>query len=169
MYAWELQPYKGLSILCFTTAYLHSRSSVYNYFSPASISLCAWNSCPLADKVTSVNFWLLNSRPRLSERWHSGTLNCITFDCPEMLTLSPTTLTWKNSMFKSHSCQFQWRYYCTCKPQYLLKEDLSSIPHINKTTGKVKVKLSLCFNWAPWHEGIFGDWRYSSTHFWLQH
>jgi hypothetical protein len=29
---------------------------------------------------------------------------------------------------------------------------------------KVKVKLSLCFNWAPHHEGILGEWRYSSTH-----
>jgi hypothetical protein len=27
-----------------------------------------------------------------------------------------------------------------------------------------KVKLSLCFNWAPRHEDILGEWRYSSTH-----
>jgi hypothetical protein len=29
---------------------------------------------------------------------------------------------------------------------------------------KVKVKMSLCFNWAPCHEGILGKWRYSSMH-----
>jgi hypothetical protein len=29
----------------------------------------------------------------------------------------------------------------------------------------VKVKLSLCFNWAPLHEGVLGEWRYSSTHY----
>jgi hypothetical protein len=31
---------------------------------------------------------------------------------------------------------------------------------------KVKVKLSLCFflNWAPRHEGVLGQWKYSSTH-----
>jgi hypothetical protein len=29
---------------------------------------------------------------------------------------------------------------------------------------KVKVKLSLCFNWAPRHEGVVGECRYSSTH-----
>jgi hypothetical protein len=29
---------------------------------------------------------------------------------------------------------------------------------------KVKVKLSLCFNWAPCCEGVLGEWRYSSTH-----
>jgi hypothetical protein len=29
---------------------------------------------------------------------------------------------------------------------------------------KVKVKLSLCFNWAPCHESILGEWRYSFTH-----
>jgi hypothetical protein len=27
-----------------------------------------------------------------------------------------------------------------------------------------KVKVSLCFNWAPRHEGIWGEWRYSPTH-----
>jgi hypothetical protein len=26
------------------------------------------------------------------------------------------------------------------------------------------VKLSLCFNWAPRHEGVLGEWTYSSTH-----
>jgi hypothetical protein len=30
---------------------------------------------------------------------------------------------------------------------------------------KGKVKLSLCFNWAPRHGGVFGEWRYSSTHY----
>jgi hypothetical protein len=29
---------------------------------------------------------------------------------------------------------------------------------------KVKVKLSLCFNSAPHHEGVLGEWKYSSTH-----
>jgi hypothetical protein len=28
----------------------------------------------------------------------------------------------------------------------------------------VNVKLSLCFNWAPRHEGVLGESRYSSTH-----
>jgi hypothetical protein len=26
------------------------------------------------------------------------------------------------------------------------------------------MKLYLCFNWAPRHEGVLGEWRYSSTH-----
>jgi hypothetical protein len=29
---------------------------------------------------------------------------------------------------------------------------------------QVKVKLSLCFNHAPRHEGVLEEWRYSSTH-----
>jgi hypothetical protein len=29
----------------------------------------------------------------------------------------------------------------------------------------VKVKLSLCFNWAPCHWGVLGEWRYSSTQY----
>jgi hypothetical protein len=28
----------------------------------------------------------------------------------------------------------------------------------------VKVKLFLCFSWAPRHEGVLGEWKYSSTH-----
>jgi hypothetical protein len=28
---------------------------------------------------------------------------------------------------------------------------------------KVKVKFPLCFNWAPCHGGVLGEWRYSST------
>jgi len=30
---------------------------------------------------------------------------------------------------------------------------------------KIKVKLSLCFNRAPRHESVLGEWRYSSAHF----
>jgi hypothetical protein len=29
---------------------------------------------------------------------------------------------------------------------------------------KVKVKLSLCCNWVPRHEGVLREWKYSSTH-----
>jgi len=29
---------------------------------------------------------------------------------------------------------------------------------------KIQVKLSLYFNCAPRHEGVLGDWSYSSTH-----
>jgi hypothetical protein len=32
------------------------------------------------------------------------------------------------------------------------------------TSNKVKVKLSLCFNWAPRRGGVLWEWRYSSTH-----
>jgi hypothetical protein len=30
---------------------------------------------------------------------------------------------------------------------------------------KVKVKLSLCFDWAPRHKGVLEAWMYSSTHY----
>jgi hypothetical protein len=35
----------------------------------------------------------------------------------------------------------------------------------DRVLGKVKVKLSLCFNLATSHEGTLGEWTYSSTHF----
>jgi hypothetical protein len=41
--------------------------------------------------------------------------------------------------------------------QYLCSRDYSILV-------KVTLKLSLCFNWAPRHEGVLGEWRYSSTH-----
>jgi hypothetical protein len=31
------------------------------------------------------------------------------------------------------------------------------------------VELSLCFNWAPRHEDVLGEWRYNSTHSWSRH
>jgi hypothetical protein len=34
----------------------------------------------------------------------------------------------------------------------------------NVSKGKGKVNLSLCFNWTPRHEGVLGEWRYSSTY-----
>jgi hypothetical protein len=30
----------------------------------------------------------------------------------------------------------------------------------------VYIKLSLCFNCAPRHEGVLGEWKYSSAHSW---
>jgi len=32
-----------------------------------------------------------------------------------------------------------------------------------------KLKLSLCFNCAPCHEGVFGECRYGSMHSWPRH
>jgi hypothetical protein len=30
--------------------------------------------------------------------------------------------------------------------------------------GYFAIKFSLCFNWAPRHEGVLREWSYSSTH-----
>jgi hypothetical protein len=32
---------------------------------------------------------------------------------------------------------------------------------------KEKLQFSLCFNWAPSHEGVLGEWRYSSSWRWV--
>jgi hypothetical protein len=34
----------------------------------------------------------------------------------------------------------------------------------HKTLWEVKVKLSLCFNWVPRHEGVVGEWKYIHTY-----
>jgi len=33
----------------------------------------------------------------------------------------------------------------------------------------IYIFLHLCFNWAPHHEDILGEWRYSSPHSWCGH
>jgi hypothetical protein len=35
--------------------------------------------------------------------------------------------------------------------------------HMKSGKGKGKVALSLCFNWSPRHEGVVGEWVYSSA------
>jgi hypothetical protein len=36
--------------------------------------------------------------------------------------------------------------------------------YLYSSTGKVKGKVFPVLNWAPRHEGVLGEWRYSSTH-----
>jgi hypothetical protein len=55
---------------------------------------------------------------------------------------------------KARHGPLSWARYTQSAPSHLIS--LRSI--------KVKVKLSLCFNWAPRHEGVLGEWRHSSTH-----
>jgi hypothetical protein len=43
-----------------------------------------------------------------------------------------------------------YRYHCIIEVIYLC----------------IRVKSPLCFNWAPRHEGVLWEWRYSSMHFW---
>jgi hypothetical protein len=45
---------------------------------------------------------------------------------------------------------------------HLGRED-SFYTHIKQGIKMVKVKVSLCFNWVPRHEGVSGEWGYSST------
>ena len=60
---------------------------------PDRIALWARNSLPATQRVTSLEADLSNSWPRSSLRRHSGTLTGEQLDCPEIFTVSPTTLT----------------------------------------------------------------------------
>jgi hypothetical protein len=48
----------------------------------------------------------------------------------------------------------------------ILTERVNTADTCPTRIGKWRVKLSLCFNWAPRHEGVLGKWRYSSTLSW---
>jgi hypothetical protein len=56
-------------------------------------------------------------------------------------------------------------------PRLRMRGGIHPIPHTSccgKVKGKDKV-VSVLFNRALRHEGVFGEWRYSSTHSWLGH
>jgi len=40
------------------------------------------------------------------------------------------------------------------------------IAHLTFLDVEVKVKLSLCFNWASPHEGVLVEWKYCYTLSW---
>lgn len=86
----------GTSSYLKTVNISHRKNSKLSNDSPARIALCAWNSLPPTESVTSLNFSLSKRLPKSSESLHSGTLNWIMLLCPDILTLSATTLTYSN-------------------------------------------------------------------------
>jgi len=54
----------------------------------------------------------------------------------------------------------------TCK---LWSSSLFSLLQPPATSSLSRLKLSLCFNWAPRHDGVLREWRYSSTHSLIWH
>jgi hypothetical protein len=55
----------------------------------------------------------------------------------------------------------------TCVCRHMRKTERHWWTALNKKSSrliKVKVKFSLCSNQAPRHEGVLGEWLYSSTH-----
>jgi hypothetical protein len=51
----------------------------------------------------------------------------------------------------------KWKWKLCC----LFLQDLRN--SLYRIACLIKVKLPLCFNWASRHEGVLGEWRYSST------
>jgi hypothetical protein len=50
-------------------------------------------------------------------------------------------------------------YITTCRGRRALKSTYTEVVSVTPY-----IKLSLCFNWAPHHEGVVGEWRCSSIH-----
>jgi hypothetical protein len=55
-------------------------------------------------------------------------------------------------------------FWITEIPYELNVQEVEGIVMFKLTSLKAKVKLSLCFNWAPRNEDVLGEWKYSSTH-----
>jgi hypothetical protein len=70
--------------------------------------------------------------------------------CREMLIQCNVTELQRTFLYKDSSLQTTLLY--------------KDIPHYQFLNMGSKVKLFLCFNWAPRHEGVLEEWRYSSTH-----
>ena len=78
---------------------------------PAKMALCAWNSLPLTQSVTSLKEVLSYRLPMSSLSLHSGTFTGVQLDWPDTFTVSPTTLTWrtKSKLFIVNNEIFYWQ------------------------------------------------------------
>jgi hypothetical protein len=64
-------------------------------------------------------------------------------------------------LFCVHACRL-WAWVAQSEGAGL--DDRWSILDSGRIIFSPRQALSLCFNWAPGHEGVLGKWRYSSTH-----
>jgi hypothetical protein len=57
--------------------------------------------------------------------------------------------------------------FCTTSPRqsnWIKWNGCETLPlTLREEKGDKKLKLSLCFNWAPRHKDVLGEWRYRST------
>jgi hypothetical protein len=79
-------------------------------------------------------------------------------------------------MLKAVICVRNFHKYVACLSKSMFRysyKALVYIVHIRPKshsnanlvkTRKVKVKLLMCFNWAPRHKNVVGEWRYSSRY-----
>jgi hypothetical protein len=88
-----------------------------------------------------------------------------------MLVLKTSMRHWKTRKLYMRINQQIYRAGCCLKIWELLSwsgnQDIAIGPHLQFNLvheWKVKVKLSQCFNSAPRHKGVLGEWMYSSTH-----
>jgi hypothetical protein len=90
-------------------------------------------------------------------------------ECMELYLHSPIRL--HGVVLKLSTATLPSPFYLYCVPgNYEVTPHLYTVQSLNGHlySYKVKVNMSLCFllNWAPDHEGILAEWRYSSTHSW---
>jgi hypothetical protein len=89
-------------------------------------------------------------------------------NCPNLqLSTQNTTHDWKTSSYKKiiqFDQQIFTRFSFFIVSEARTSQALTSIIILTD----VKVKLSLCFNSAPCHEGKLEEWRYISMHSWPQ-
>jgi hypothetical protein len=95
-------------------------------------------------------------------------LNSVTCLAPSKTVFRDNTIRYTNFVFRNWEAikrGTQCFNFNTTSGVWVGRRRLRLLPLFEPSMKlKVKVKLSLCFNWAPWHEGLLGDRRYSSTH-----
>jgi len=79
--------------------------------------------------------------------------------CSEYRRMEFISLPWKRSNGSVPASLCQQR---KCIRWYVTPSTPLKLSNLKDTS--FSVKFSLCFNWAPRHEGVLGEWRYSSTH-----
>lgn len=132
---------------------------------PARMALCAWNSRPPTDNVTSLNFSLSKRLPKSSDSLHSGTLNWITLLCPEIFTLSATTLTYDVSNPHNNSYSSSDGGEERGKRENMLSKSFKNVSIIMKSRGVRERAHLRCLRWksqqiAMWvQSGSWGEQR----------
>jgi hypothetical protein len=71
---------------------------------------------------------------------------------------------WNKMLY--HFCIEQWHFIALMT--YRSSSQVQRGPPVG-SFHKGEGKIDLCFHWAPRHEGVLGEWRYSSTHSWPRH
>jgi hypothetical protein len=113
------------------------------------------SECAFVNTVMNLASWMTASFSKNSAPWRCHLMSMPVVVCSSSFPPVSTAVV-RHTHFQEVSGSYLSRRVTVIS--------FSCVSSASPGSKKVSVKLSLCFNWAPRHEGILGEWRYSSTH-----